>query len=58
MVSEVRLWHGKMKVCIISKLEGHALVEALEGYKAIKKGERFLTRLHNLERIVKEASHE
>ena len=55
MVSEVRLWHGKMKVCIISKVDGHALVEALEGYKNIKRGEKFMTRLHNLERFVKEA---
>ena len=54
-MGEVRLWHGKLRVHIISRVEGHALVEALEGYKAIRKGERFLTRIHNLERLVKEA---
>lgn len=53
MTEDIRLWHKKYKVKVISKTNGHALVEALDNCNGIKKGERFLTRIIFLEKLVK-----
>lgn len=50
----IRLYNGKFKVFIIESLDGHALVEALEDFSNIKKGQQFTTRKTNLWNIVKE----
>jgi phosphopantetheine adenylyltransferase len=51
---EIRLFHGKYKVHILKRLNGHYLVEALEDFSDIKKGQQFTTRNTNLWNIVKE----
>jgi len=48
----IRLWRGKFKVKIVKSFgtdKQNCLVEALEDYSKIKKGEQRITRRENLE---------
>ena len=50
-VGDIALWRGLLKGRILKVLPDQCLVEALENFSAVWKGEQFLARNENLQKV-------